>query len=122
MRECGRTRTSVRSGYRMVALPSRVWTMSPENHNYRLAAGDESPTPKTAIAMMAMAAAPDAEISIGIEPHYQQSYLDKYVALDPATAAQLRAEIEVPMATADLIPYREFIESRFYREWARPQS
>jgi DNA-binding CsgD family transcriptional regulator/PAS domain-containing protein len=59
--------------------------------------------------------------AIGIEPRYQKSYFDKYVALDPATNGHLFAEIEVPMATADLVSYSEFIESRFYREWARPQ-
>jgi DNA-binding CsgD family transcriptional regulator/PAS domain-containing protein len=59
--------------------------------------------------------------SIGIEPRYQRSYFDEYVALDPATTGHLFADIEVPMATADLVSYREFTESRFYREWAQPQ-
>ncbi len=59
--------------------------------------------------------------SYGIDPHYTQLYFDKYVKLDPATTGHLLAEIEEPVATADFIPYEEFLETRFYREWARPQ-
>jgi hypothetical protein len=43
------------------------------------------------------------------------------VKLDPTTTGHVFAEIDVPMATADLVPYDEFIETRFYQEWARPQ-
>jgi DNA-binding CsgD family transcriptional regulator/PAS domain-containing protein len=57
----------------------------------------------------------------GIEPDYQRLYFHKYVALDPATTGHFFAEIGEPVATADLISYEEFIETRFYREWARPQ-
>ena len=57
----------------------------------------------------------------GIERRYQASYFDKYIALDPATTGQLFAEIEEPMATADFMPYGQFMETRFYREWVRPQ-
>jgi DNA-binding CsgD family transcriptional regulator/PAS domain-containing protein len=57
----------------------------------------------------------------GIDRHYQQLYFDKYVTLDPATTGQFFAEVEQLIATADLMPYDEFSETRFYREWARPQ-
>jgi len=57
----------------------------------------------------------------GIAPRYQQLYFDKYVKLDPTTTGHFFAEIEELVAVADLIPYNEFIETRFYREWARPQ-
>src|SRR5262245_1392636 len=57
----------------------------------------------------------------GIQPRYVQLYFDKYIKLDPATAGQFFAEVEEPVATADLIPYDEFRETRFYREWAQPQ-
>jgi DNA-binding CsgD family transcriptional regulator len=58
----------------------------------------------------------------GIEPHYQQLYFDKYVKLDPTTTGHFFAEIEEPVATADLMPYDDFLETRFYKEWAQPQS
>jgi hypothetical protein len=57
----------------------------------------------------------------GIDPQYVQLYFDKYVKLDPATTGHYFAELEQPVATADLVPYEEFLESRLYREWARPQ-
>src|ERR1035437_4613079 len=31
------------------------------------------------------------------------------------------AELDAPVATNDIIPYQEFLETRFYLEWARPQ-
>ena len=57
----------------------------------------------------------------GIDPHYRQLYFERYVKLDPATIRHCFAEVDEPMATADLVPYNEFVESRFYREWAQPQ-
>jgi DNA-binding CsgD family transcriptional regulator len=57
----------------------------------------------------------------GIEPHYQQLYFDTYVRLDPSTTSHVLAEIGEPIATADFMPYDEFLETRFYKEWARPQ-
>jgi DNA-binding CsgD family transcriptional regulator len=58
----------------------------------------------------------------GIEPSYTQLYFDKYVKLDPTTTGHFFAEIEEPVATADLVPYNEFLETRFYKEWAQPQN
>jgi DNA-binding CsgD family transcriptional regulator/PAS domain-containing protein len=57
----------------------------------------------------------------GLDPHYRQLYLDEYVKYDPSTTAEVFATIEQPLATADLIPYDEFLQTRHYREWARPQ-
>lgn len=58
---------------------------------------------------------------VGIDPYYKRLYFDKYVTLDPATTGHFFAEIEQPVAVADLMPYQEFVETRFYREWVRPQ-
>jgi DNA-binding CsgD family transcriptional regulator len=57
----------------------------------------------------------------GIEPHFKQIYFEKYIKLDPLTIGQYFAEIEEPVAVADIIPYDEFLETRFHREWTRPQ-
>lgn len=57
----------------------------------------------------------------GVDPYYRELYFDRYIKLDPATTGHFFSEVEEPMATADLMPYAEFLESRFYREWARPQ-
>ena len=40
---------------------------------------------------------------VGIDPHYTQLYFDKYVTLDPATGGHFLAEIEQPVAVADLM-------------------
>ncbi len=57
----------------------------------------------------------------GIAPYYRDIYFSKYVKLNPTMTPRLFAPAEVPMATADLIPYNEFLKSRLYREWALPQ-
>jgi len=57
----------------------------------------------------------------GIDPHYTQLYFDKYVKLDPATTGQYFAELEKPVSTVDLLPYDDFLDTRFYKEWAQPQ-
>jgi DNA-binding CsgD family transcriptional regulator len=63
----------------------------------------------------------DVYHDVGIDQHYKQLYFDKYVTLDPATNGQFFAEVEQPFATADLMPYDQFIETQFYQEWVRPQ-
>jgi DNA-binding CsgD family transcriptional regulator/PAS domain-containing protein len=57
----------------------------------------------------------------GIDPHYTRLYSDQYAKLDPLTNGHVFSEIEQPVATADLMPYEEFLETRAYREWVRPQ-
>lgn len=57
----------------------------------------------------------------GIDPYYRDLYFQKYVTLDPATTGHYFADIGEPVATADLMPYEEFLETRFYEEWAKPQ-
>ncbi len=56
-----------------------------------------------------------------IDPHYKQIYFEKYVKLDPANTGHFFAEIETPVSTTDLLPYDEFVETRFYKEWVQPQ-
>lgn len=63
----------------------------------------------------------DVYHDVGIDQHYKQLYFDNYVTLDPATTGQFFAEVEQPFATADLMPYDQFVETRFYQEWVRPQ-
>jgi DNA-binding CsgD family transcriptional regulator len=56
-----------------------------------------------------------------MERRYVQLYFDKYVKYDPSTTGHYFAELERPMATGDIIAYDEFRDTRFYREWAKPQ-
>jgi DNA-binding CsgD family transcriptional regulator len=57
----------------------------------------------------------------GTDPYYRQLYFEKYVKLDPTTTSQYFADIGQPMAVADIMPYDEFLETQFYREWCHPQ-
>jgi DNA-binding CsgD family transcriptional regulator/PAS domain-containing protein len=57
----------------------------------------------------------------GTDPYYRQLYFDKYVKLDPSTTSHYFADIGQPITVADFMPYREFLKTRFYREWTRPQ-
>ncbi len=54
---------------------------------------------------------------IGIDPHYIKLYFERCTA----TGGQFFAEIEQPVAVTDLMSHPEFLETPFYREWARPQ-
>lgn len=58
---------------------------------------------------------------VGIEPYYVKMYFEKYVKLDPTTTGHFFAEIGEPLATHDLIPYDEFLQSRFYLEYVKLQ-
>jgi DNA-binding CsgD family transcriptional regulator len=59
--------------------------------------------------------------STGVDPYYKQLYFEKYVKLDPCTIGQFFADVGQPVITADLLPYEEFVQSRVYKEWAKPQ-
>jgi DNA-binding CsgD family transcriptional regulator/PAS domain-containing protein len=63
----------------------------------------------------------DVAYQSGIDPRYIQLYIDSYTKLDPTTIGYFFAKLEEPTATADVMPYDEFLQTRFYKEWARPQ-
>jgi DNA-binding CsgD family transcriptional regulator len=57
----------------------------------------------------------------GLDPRYIQLYIDTYAKLDPTLIGYFYAKLEEPTATADVMPYDEFVQTRFYKEWGRPQ-
>jgi len=57
----------------------------------------------------------------GIESPYSESYTERYAKLDPTTTPMFLREVGEVVSTTDLVPYSEFLETRFYKEWARPQ-
>jgi DNA-binding CsgD family transcriptional regulator/PAS domain-containing protein len=63
----------------------------------------------------------DVVYDCGIEPYYRQLYFEKYAKLDPLTIGHFFAEVEEAVAVADIMSYDEFLETRAYREWGRPQ-
>jgi DNA-binding CsgD family transcriptional regulator len=56
-----------------------------------------------------------------ISREFQQLYMEKYAKLDPFSTGHFFAEIEQPIATTDVMPYEEFLATRFYKEWVQPQ-
>jgi DNA-binding CsgD family transcriptional regulator len=75
----------------------------------------------SAAALWIGSAAKRSVYDYGTDAHYRQLYFDHYVNLDPATTALFSADIDEPIAVSDIIPYHEFLTTRFYREWAQPQ-
>lgn len=57
----------------------------------------------------------------GLSDHYKAVYTERYVPFDPATPAELSAEIDEPVSTADISDFDEYAQTRFYEEWQRPQ-
>ena len=57
----------------------------------------------------------------GLGSRYVELYREKYIKFDPTTLGYFIADIEQPVSTADVMPYDEFLASRFYKEWAKPQ-
>jgi len=62
----------------------------------------------------------DAHHTFGCDPHFLQLYLSRYGQFDPTMTLLLLPTARVASAS-DVMPYDEFCEGRFYREWARPQ-
>lgn len=57
----------------------------------------------------------------GVDDRHIARYFEEYIKLDPTTTAQFFAEVGQPFSTSDLLPYDEFVETRFYKEWAHPE-
>jgi DNA-binding CsgD family transcriptional regulator len=57
----------------------------------------------------------------GLDEQYVRLYFEKYIRLDPNTTGQVLAEVAKPVSVADFMPYQEFLQTRFYCEWSRPQ-
>ncbi len=58
--------------------------------------------------------------SVGVSPHFVQTYLDEYGKLAPMKSINL-LDVGQISTTADWISLEEFRQGVFYQEWARPQ-
>jgi DNA-binding CsgD family transcriptional regulator len=57
----------------------------------------------------------------GIDPDYEQLYVETYAKIDPLTHRQLVAEVGDIISTENYMSHDEFKQTRFYKEWAYPQ-
>ena len=62
----------------------------------------------------------NAYYHVGVDPHYLQIYSKTYSKLDPMATLPF-FDVGQIVSIADLVPYDEFCQGRFYQEWARPQ-
>lgn len=62
-----------------------------------------------------------AAYQFGLEPHYVRLYVEEYAKLDPTLPGYFFAEVEEPIHVPDVMAYDEFLQTRFYKEWSRPQ-
>jgi DNA-binding CsgD family transcriptional regulator len=60
--------------------------------------------------------------SWGVDPHYEGLYVQKYVRLNAAALLSIYyGNVGDVLSNGMLMPHDEFLASRFYLEWARPQ-
>jgi len=59
--------------------------------------------------------------SFSLDPSYTKSYFETYGGLNPLFPAAAFIEPGLVYSGDDLVPRAEFLETRFYKEWVRPQ-
>jgi DNA-binding CsgD family transcriptional regulator/PAS domain-containing protein len=59
--------------------------------------------------------------SWGDNADYVQLYFEKYIKMNPFFPAIAFGEVGHIGLQSDIVPFEEFHETRFYREWAQPQ-
>jgi DNA-binding CsgD family transcriptional regulator len=63
----------------------------------------------------------DSIHAFGIKSPSLETYIEHYAKLDPTTKPLLLLDVGEVASTTDLISYSEYVESRFYTEWVKPQ-
>jgi DNA-binding CsgD family transcriptional regulator len=57
----------------------------------------------------------------GLDPDYVQIYFQRYAYLDPLASVLPLFDIDKVVSITDLVPYDEYCQGKFFREWVRPQ-
>ena len=57
----------------------------------------------------------------GMDLEYEKLYFKKYIHINPLLPAMLTVEIGRVSSNSELLAPAEFFETRFYKEWAKPQ-
>ena len=63
----------------------------------------------------------DAVHTTGIKSPSLELYKERYANLDPTTTPLLQRDVGEVASTTELVSYSEYVESRFYKEWVKPQ-
>jgi DNA-binding CsgD family transcriptional regulator len=59
--------------------------------------------------------------SYGMDPHYEQLYFGKYIHINPLLSSFLTIDVGRVTSNSELLVHADFVETRFYKEWAKPQ-
>ena len=54
-------------------------------------------------------------------PHYTRLYFEKYLPMNPMFPAATFVEEGAVVTAGDIMPLPDFVRTRFYKEWAKPQ-
>jgi DNA-binding CsgD family transcriptional regulator len=57
----------------------------------------------------------------GLKSPSLELYKERYAKLDPTTKPLLLRDVGEVASTTELVSYSEYVESRFYKEWVKPQ-
>jgi DNA-binding CsgD family transcriptional regulator len=63
----------------------------------------------------------DAVYATGIKPLSLEVYKERYANLDPTTKPLLLHDVGEVVSTTELVSHSDYVESRFYKEWVKPQ-
>jgi DNA-binding CsgD family transcriptional regulator len=63
----------------------------------------------------------NSDYYFGTEHHYKKLYFEKYFELDPLNNAYLFMDVGEVTSCSNIVPHNEFIATRFYQEWVKPQ-
>jgi DNA-binding CsgD family transcriptional regulator len=55
------------------------------------------------------------------DPHYTRLYFEKYWSMNPVFPAATFVESGIIYTPSEMVPQAELVETRFYREWMKPQ-
>jgi DNA-binding CsgD family transcriptional regulator/PAS domain-containing protein len=63
----------------------------------------------------------NALYDVGVDLHYRESYFNTYIKLDPMNAANAVLSAGEVISNSSVISRTEFLRTRFYKEWVKPQ-
>ena len=57
----------------------------------------------------------------GTSSYYERLYFDKYIQINPLLPVMLTVEVGRVCSSSELLAPAELFETRFYKEWVKPQ-